>query len=199
MSDYCTVEEIKETLADTAWDASYDRLLSRLITSASRALDRLTGWGEGAFLVTADATRYFDGSGGREQWLDALAAAPTSVAVAESGDLNSYTTWTSSNYLPWPYNTTPYLRLDIDQLNGTKSLWYRYPKSVKVVGRFGFSTEPPADVQMATIIQATRWFKRGQQAFRDTGAIAELGQLTYTKALDPDVAEMVKYLRRVTI
>lgn len=198
-NDYCTVDDIKETLADTAWDASYDRLISRLITASSRALDRITGRDTGAFFAAIDSTRYFDGSGGREQWIDELAAVPTSVSVAEAGDLNDYTLWVATDYLCWPYNGPPFQRLDIDQLNGTKSLWFRYPKSVRVAGKFGYSTEPPDDVRMATIIQAVRWFKRGQQAFRDVGAIPDLGQLMYTKALDPDVGELVKHLRRVTI
>ena len=52
--------------------------------------------------------------------------------------------------------------------------------------------------RMATIIQASRWFKRGQQAFQDTGAVVELGQLRYTQKLDPDVAALLGFLRRVT-
>lgn len=199
MPNYCTVDDIKVTLGDTEWDASYDRLLTRLTEAASRLIDRATGRDAGAYYAASDTTRYFDGSGRREQWIDELAAAPTSVSVAESGDLGSYTAWVASDYIAWPYNDTPILRLDVDQLYGTKSLWYHYPRSVCVVGKWGFSAEPPAEVQMATVIQAVRWFKRGQQAFRDVGAIAELGQLSYVKALDPDVIEIIKHLRRLTV
>lgn len=186
-------------MPDTSWGSTYDAILTVLAKRASRAIDRFTGRDAGAFYVAVDTIRYYDGSGERDQWIDELAAAPTSVAVAEAGDLTDYTAWASSDYMVWPYHGGPYARLDIDQLYGSKSIWYRFPKSVKVVGKFGYSTEPPDDVVMATIIQAARWFKRGQQAFRDTGAITELGQLTYTKSLDPDVAELIKHLRRVTV
>lgn len=87
----------------------------------------------------------------------------------------------------------------VDYFNGSKAVWYAYPKAVKVVGKFGYTTATPDDVKQATIIQAVRWFKRGQQSFKDTGAIAELGQLQYTQALDPDVAQLLKHLRRVTL
>jgi hypothetical protein len=53
----------------------------------------------------------------------------------------------------------------------------------------------------ATIVQAARWFKRGQQAFADAGASAELGQLMYVKRLDPDVEAilMAGGLRRLAV
>ncbi len=50
---------------------------------------------------------------------------------------------------------------------------------------------PPELVKQATIAQALRWFKRGQQAFTDTGGIVELGTLLYTKKLDPEIETML--------
>ncbi|OQC57688.1 MAG: hypothetical protein BWX54_01141 [Verrucomicrobia bacterium ADurb.Bin018] len=55
----------------------------------------------------------------------------------------------------------------------------------------------PADIiRQAATVQAVRWFKRGQQGFQDTGAVAELGQITYTQKLDPDIATMLMHVRR---
>jgi len=51
--------------------------------------------------------------------------------------------------------------------------------------------QPDPVVKQATIAQALRWFKRGQQSFQDTGGIAELGTLTYTKKLDPEIESML--------
>ena len=205
INDYCTAAEIKAAMPDGNWGTSYDTLLSILAARASRTIDRYTARKPGAYKVDADVTRYYDGSGEAEQLIGELAAAPTSVAVAEGGDIKTptYTLWASTDYMLWPYNALdrgePYTRLVIDNLNGSKSVWYEYPKSVKIVGKFGYSAAPPDDVVQATIIQAARWFKRGQQAFQDTGAIVELGQLTYTKALDPDVALLIEHLRRMAI
>jgi len=121
--------------------------------------------------------------------------------VAEGGDLTDYTAWASTDYILWPYNALlagePYIRIDVDQLNGTKQDWSEYPKAVKIVGKFGYATTIPDDVKQVTIIQAARWLKRAQQGFRDTGAVVELGQLHYVKALDPDLAALVDHLRRL--
>src|SRR5512138_392139 len=113
VNDYCTVAEIKAMMQDNTWGATYDAILAILATRASRALDRFVGRANGAFYVTVDSTKYFDGSGGREQWIDELAATPTSVAVAETGALTTYTTWAATDYILWPYSSTPYLRLDV--------------------------------------------------------------------------------------
>lgn len=210
VNDYCTAAEIKAVMPDGNWGSSYDTLLATLATRASRAIDRFTGRKPGAFKVDADVTQYFDGSDGPELWIGELAAAPTSVSVAEGGVVDSaagtggnYTAWAATDYLLWPYNALdegqPYVRLDVDIHNGSKAFWHAYPKAVKIVGKFGYATSTPSDIAQAAIIQAARWFKRGQQAFRDTGAIVELGQLTYTRALDPDVAAMIEHLRRVAI
>lgn len=199
VNDYCTTTEIKAIMPDTTFGSGYDAALEALAKRASRAIDRYTNRKPGAFYVDADVTRYFDGSGKTELWIGELAAAPTTVQVAETGDLASLTSWASTDYLCWPYNALddgqPYQRLDIDTLNGTKSTWHGFPKAIKIAGKFGYSATVPHDVKQAAIIQAFRWFRRGQQAFSDTGAIVELGQLTYTKALDPDVALMIEHLR----
>lgn len=186
-------------MPDTTFGSGYDAALEALAKRASRAIDRYTNRKPGAFYVDADVTLYFDGSGDTKLWIGELAAAPTTVQVAETGVLTTLTTWESTDYLCWPYNALddgqPYTRLDLDIYNGTKSTWYAYPKAIKIAGKFGYSATVPDDVKQAAIIQAVRWFKRGQQAYSDTGAIVELGQLTYTKALDPDVALMIEHLR----
>jgi len=62
---------------------------------------------------------------------------------------------------------------------------------VRVTGRLGGYSTPPATIKKCCIITVARWFKRAMQAYQDTGAVAEVGQLTYTKALDPDVKQML--------
>ena len=206
-NDYATLAEVKAALPDTTWTLAYDAILTSAITRASREFDQLTDYWPGAFSASVDETRYFDGSDGTSIWIDALAAAPTTVAVAETGIVDtdagsggSYTTWAATDYRLWPRNATkigqPYQRIEIDTLNGSKVVFYDYPRSVKITGKFGFAISVPDDVKQAIIAMAVRIFKRGQQAYQDTGAIVELGQLTYTQALDPGVAETIKNYRR---
>lgn len=203
MTAYLTTAELMDEMPDVEWSGKYEPLLDALIGRSSRLIDRITGREEGAYKVAAATVRTFDGSGCGFQWVDEMAEAPTAVAVSETGALTSYTAWAATDYMPWPYNAAakglPYLRLDVDQLNGDHALFYRFPKSVRVTAKWGYSTAVPADVQQAVIVQTVRWFKRGQQAFQDAGAIFELGQLRYVKQLDPDVQLIVDHLRRVTI
>jgi hypothetical protein len=212
INDYITVDQFRAVMPnDPAFsDARYDTLLTHLITRACRALDRYTNRKPGAYQVDTDVTLYFDGSDNGELWIGELAAAPTSVKVAEGGIADNsagtggtYSTWSASDYLLWPYNALddgrPYLRMDINSFGGTKAAWYRFPKSVKIVGKFGYSTEAPDDIQQAAITQTVRWFQRGKQGFRDTGAVEALAQLQYVKAIDPEVALMVQHLRRQAI
>ncbi len=199
INDYCTIAEVKAAIPDETWGSKYDVILPTLAKSASRLIDRHMGKKPGAFYVDADVTCYFDGSGTSELKIGELAAAPTSVAVSETGSLTAYTTWLATDYILYPLNALdagrPYTKLVIDKLNGSKVVWYAYRKAVKIVGKFGFSTTVPDDLKQVAIIQTFRWWKRGQQAFQDTGAITELGQLTYTKALDPDLVALLPKLR----
>ncbi len=204
MADYCTAAEVMELMPDTEWTGKYAPLLASLATRASRLIDRLVGREPGAFAVGASAAsaRVFDGSGGRELWVDEMAAVPALVEVDETGDL-SYVAWAASDYVAWPYNATllsrPYLRLDVDQMNGNKAAWYRFPRGVRVTARWGYSLIVPEDVRQAALVQTVRMFKRAQQAYQDVGAIVELGQLRYVQSLDPDVAMMVEHYRRLTV
>jgi hypothetical protein len=56
-------------------------------------------------------------------------------------------------------------------------------------------------VRQATLIQAVRWFKRGQSAFQDVSAALELGQLTFARKVDPEVEFMLldAGLRRLAV
>jgi hypothetical protein len=202
MTDYTTVEAIQGEMPDVEWSGKYNEQIALLITRASRLVDRYTGRGEGAFAVETATVRYFDGSGKRFQWVDEMAAAPTTVAVSDTGAL-TYTTWAATDYMLWPYNAAtlgrPYIRLDIDQLNGNYAVWWKFPQSVKITAKWGYSTDVPAHVDQAVVIQTVRWFKRAQQGFQDVGAVFELGQLRYVKQLDPDVQLILDGYRRVTV
>jgi hypothetical protein len=204
-NNYLDRDNIKLAIPDVSWGATYDAVMDRIAEEASREIDRYLGKKPGAFAAEAAAARYFTGSGTGELWVPEMAEAPTEVAVAEAGDLTDYTTWAATDYLLWPYNAPendePYTKLEIDVLNGTKQLWFNYPKSVKITARWGYSLDPPADVEHACIIQAIRSFKRAQQAYQDTGAVLDVGQLQYVKGLDPEVQTFLENsgLREVAI
>ena len=54
---------------------------------------------------------------------------------------------------------------------------------------------PPAPVKQAVIIQLARGFERAMQGFGDARAVAEISQMIWTRALDPDVvARLAHYV-----
>jgi len=75
--------------------------------------------------------------------------------------------------------------------DGDKANFPSYAMSIKVTGIFGYSSTPPSDVVQACKIQAFRWFSRAKQGYQDASASAALGQIMFTRQLDPDVAEIL--------
>ena len=206
-NNYCTLAEIKSAMADSglASSSDYDTIIESTITRACRAIDRWTGRAAGAYAVTStdETTRYYTGSGCDVQWVDEMAAEPSYVGNSQDGGVSStnYVEYSTTDYYVEPPTATPYTRLVLDSINGNYHMWYKFPRSVKVTAAFGYSLSSaiPDDIVQAAIIQTVRWFKRGQQAYKDTGAIAELGQLVYTQAVDPEVGNILAHYRRLAI
>lgn len=195
MADYCTTTEAKALAtveSGLASSSDYDGVFDVLVTAASRAIDKEVGrWENYFYPSTSDESRYYDGSGSKVLWIDEWVSI-TSVAVSDEGGLASsdYETWSSSDYIVWPYNSTPKMKLMVDALNGSRLEFDAYPKAVKVTGVPGYSAMPPATVNLAARIQAARWFMRGKQMWQTGGANAETGTLSFDK-LDPDVASLL--------
>jgi len=183
MADYCTLAEVKAVIPDGGLSATtdYDAALSTLITAASRGIDQEVGrWDN--FFASTDTTQtyYYDGNGETSLWIDEFASI-TSVSVSDNGKLASsdYTAWATSDndYIVWPYNSTPTMRLDIDQWNGSQVYFPDYPKAVAIVGARGYSTSAPEIVNLACIEQVERWWMEAKQAFQESGADADMGQV----------------------
>ena len=203
MADYVTVSEIKADIPDSplfdVTDSTYDSVLGNMVTAASRLIDRYVGgWDNFFYPTTDDQTRYFDGSGEEQQYIDPMVSL-TSVAVSESGGraVSDYTTWTNdTDFFVSPYNYAsigmPIMSLVIDNDAGSKGTWGTTRKGVQVTGVFGWSATPPADIEQACKIQAVRWFMRAKQGYQDAGANQNLGEMYYMKELDPDVKTILQ-------
>ena len=201
MADYVTVAEIKADMPDSDIGTlnDYDAVISTMITSASRLIDReVGGWPNYFDAPSTDETRYFDGSGEKEQYIDPLVSL-TTVSVSESGGRAStnYTDWTeNTDFYVWPYNYSkigkPIEMLIVDNNAGSKGVFADVSKGVKVVGKFGYSASPPDAIKQAVRIQVNRWFMRAKQGWQDTSASERLGQMLYTQSLDPDVKRLLE-------
>ncbi len=202
MADYVTVEELKADVPDSPLfdinQVDYDGVLGSMVTAASRMIDRYVGgWDDYFYPSTDTQTRYFDGNGEEQLYIDPMVSL-TSVAVSESGgrQVSDYTTWiVDQDFFVSPYNYAvikmPILSLVIDNDFGYKGTWGTTRKGVKVTGIFGWSLTPPADVEQACKIQAVRWFMRAKQGYQDAGANPNLGEMYFMKELDPDVKTLL--------
>lgn len=203
MADYTNIQAVKADMPDselfssTAYD--YDGVIQGMITAASRLIDReVGGWANYFYPTTADETRYYDGNGEEEIYVDPIVSL-TSVYVSEGGGRASsdYTAWTQdTDFYIMPYNYSaldvPIQALVIDNDAGSKGTWGTVRKGIKITGVFGYSSTPPADIQQAAKITAMRWFMRAKQSWQDTSVNAAMGDMLYTQSLDPDVKEILK-------
>lgn len=194
MADYCTTTEVKALIPESGLQVvfDYDSMLAVLVTAASRAIDREVGQDANYFSPSSDnVTRYYDGNNKRCLQVGDWVSVAT-VAVSDEGGLASsdYTAWSSSDYITYPYNTTPITRLDVDTLNGSQLYFDAYPKSVRVTGIYGYSTTPPSDVALACKMQVIRWFMRTKQMLAETGGDSERGGYSFDH-IDPDISSLL--------
>jgi len=201
-NEYITAAEVIAHLLEEALldgdGGKYEPLLDVICTRVSRHVDNWFGYPAGSFKAAEATAKYFDGNGEVELWPGHMAAAPTEVAVAEAGVLTSLTTWSATDYMLRPSNALaegfPYRSLLIDFISGTKSRWANFPRAVKITCKWGWSVAVPGPITEACIIQGARWFKRGQQAFQDAGAVTELMMMRYLKKIDPDVEILLRMM-----
>lgn len=195
-ASYVNATEIKASMPDVFSGTTHDTLLTVLAARASRLVDALLGHEEGAFDAPATGTaRYYNGLGGTEAYIDPCVEI-SAVEVKTSETAASYTAWASGDYDKAaggpsdPVWNAGYYTL-VQVAPGLSKVFTKGRKTVKVTARWGRTDDPPDTIKQACIIQAGRWFKRGQQAFADTGANSDLGQLMYTKKLDPDLEALL--------
>jgi len=209
-NEYVTTAEFKAERPDTTWGSTYDTLIASLCTRVSRYIDTLCLRPAGYFKAGTAAAKYFNGNGRQELWVDDMAAAPTIVAVAETGITDgaggtggSYTTWAATDYYCWPMNAAadgnPYTALVVDTINGSKAMWYGYPRGVKITAQWGGYTTVPDDIHQVALAEVTRIYEKARQNYRDTGGIIELGKITYTKAIDPISALIIAKYKKVSV
>ncbi len=192
MADYTTTTSVKVDLdvGGLSMGTSADVFLSNAITEASRLIDSYKRVEGDAYANNSEETRYYDGTGQIRQPID-YASVINAVAVEETD--GTYTTWSEDTdffFFPENHDTIgePIRWLIVNQKSdGNKSVWTHGQRRVKVVGKFGISTSAPAEVARACKIQVQRWFKRAQQGWADSSASPELGQVLFTRELDPDV------------
>lgn len=189
---YASLNQIKAALRIT--DAVDDALLEMAVESASRMID---GYSERYFYSGGTATRYFYTEDPYVVQTDDFRTL-TSLKTSSDADGVYDITWAATDYqlepmndfhggLPWPYTR---IRAVGD---------YTFPttpeNTVEVVASYGWPNVPTAITQ-ATVIQASRIFKRLDSPLGVAG-FGDVGVMRVSSSLDPDVRMLVDPYRRM--
>jgi hypothetical protein len=191
---YATLSQLKAAVRIT--DAIDDSLLEMAVESASRMIDAEC---DRSFFTSGTATRDFTPNDAYTVDTDDLTEI-VSVKIDDDGDLTYAITLQTSDYQAEPVNrlvsgnTFPIYRLRMigDYL---LPLWGQQA-TVRIEGVYGF-TPTPIQITQATIIQASRIYKRldsplGVAGFGDLGAI-RVGKV------DPDVAQLIRPFKKFAV
>jgi hypothetical protein len=201
-----------------------DNWIYALTVSASDSIDRFCNRYPDGFRANGQPeTRIYSGNGKAWLYIEECARIVSVSVKASPGD-TTYTAWATSDWIAFSgdvrkpnFNGTPYHGILVNP-NGSYSVFtsgaYRglngFPSTVdanpgyaiptvQIVANWGYSFDTPASVKEACIIQCVRWYKRGQSAWADTIASADVGQLQFKKSLDPDVAHLLIEGRMVKV
>jgi hypothetical protein len=191
---YCTLSDLKTSLAIE--DIQDDTGLEAAILTASRMIDDYTGrffYRDGT--TAAPVTRYYTPDSWYTTNLDDFVSL-NQIALDDDFDQTYTTILAASDYLIDPVNNArrgwPYTRITaIDRY----IFPYAYPQSVRVQAVWGWPSIP-AEIAMATKIQASRLFIRRQSPFGIAGT-PELGTVRLSSRLDPDVEALIRPFRKM--
>lgn len=196
---YVTPEELADYVRT---DVETDRPeLTLACTAAARAIDRaaLRQFG----VTDAPEARYFTPKWStlRGQWViecDDLFAAPTAIAIDTANDGTYSTSVDLSTIIMLEPNAVakgkPYGAVALRSgVSVFRPLGY---ESARLTAVWGWTTGIPAVVKEASRVQGSRFFKRRDSPFGIAGSPEQGSELRLLARLDPDVALMIKTVRR---
>jgi hypothetical protein len=189
---YCSLSEIKASARIT--DTIDDTLLELAVESASRMIDSYT---QRYFYNAGTAVRLFVP---QDNYVTEIDDAITITQIETSDGDDFGTTWATKDYQLEPLNGT------VDGLTGHPTTRIRAvddflfnvlagEATVRVTGTWGWAAIPVA-VKQATIIQASRIFKRNDSPLGVAG-FGDMGVIRVGSQLDPDVRQLVEVYRKV--
>ncbi len=191
---YCTLSDLKTSLAIE--DIQDDTGLEAAILTASRMVDDYTGrffYRDGT--TAAPVVRYYTAQDWYTCNVDDFVSL-SQIATDDNFDQLYTTIWQSDDYMVEPVNN-PRRGWPLSRLLAIDSYIFPYnlPQSVKVTAVWGWPSVP-AEIAMATKIQASRLFIRRQSPFGIAGT-PELGTVRLSSRLDPDVEALIRPFRKM--
>jgi len=201
VNGYATRNQVKAALRIGTADTQDDELLDNCAGAASRLID---GYANRAFWVVGTATsRVFSAGSDFVCQVDDMSSTAITVRSSQQANQIFDTIWTTSDYQLEPINgiqdglTVPYTRIRAigDYLWPTLNTNFGEEALVQVTALWGWPYVPEPITQ-ATIIQASRIFKRYDSPLGVAG-FGDLGVMRVSRALDPDVMQLVEPYRKM--
>lgn len=200
---YATRNQVKAALRIGVGDTLDDDLIDNCVGAASRLIDGYCNrrfWQSG----TAEA-RVYQAEDSFYCSIDDVAGTALTLKTSSQADGTFDVTWKVSDYqleplngnldgLTWSYDK---IRAVGDYLFPTVNANYGDQALVQVTAVFGWPSVPEP-VTQATIIQASRIFKRYDSPLGVAG-FGDLGAIRVSRFLDPDMAQLVEPYRRMRI
>jgi hypothetical protein len=200
---YATTAQIKAALRIGTADSIDDVLIDNCSGAASRLID---GYCNRKFWSVGSATsRVYTAEDDYYCSIDDIAGTALTLKTSSLADGVFDVTWTVTDYqleplngnldgLTWSYDK---IRAVGDYLFPNVNANYGSQALVQVTATFGWPSVPEP-VTQATIIQASRLFKRYDSPLGVAG-FGDMGAIRVSRALDPDVAQLVEPYRRMRL
>jgi hypothetical protein len=200
---YATRNQVKAALRIGTADTIDDDLIDNCVGAASRLID---GYCNRRFWQTGTAeARVYQAEDSFYCSIDDIAGTALTLKTSTQADGTFDLQWSRSDYqleplngnldgLTWSYDK---IRAVGDYLFPTVNANYGDQALVQVTAIFGWPSVPEP-VTQATIIQASRIFKRYDSPLGVVG-FGDLGQIRVSRYLDPDMAQLVEPYRRMRI
>ena len=201
VNGYATRNQIKAALRIGTADTQDDDLIDNCAGAASRLID---GYANRSFFQVGSATtRIYTAADSFVCEIDDIAGTAITLRTSTNADNNFDVTFTPTDYQLEPVNgiveglVTPFTRIRAvgDFLFPTLNSNFGQEALVQLTAIFGYPAVPEPITQ-AVIIQASRIFKRYDSPLGVAG-FGDLGAIRVTRALDPDVAQLVEPYRRM--
>lgn len=188
-NEYAELAVLKAMFEVETDDTTRDALLSKALTAASRSIDRACG--RRFYLDETASARTFNPTGkvvfdvfGARLLIDDAGAAPTLVETGSGGSFTPV-----SGYETGPDNALARGRA-ITSLLSTSSSWGHGTGRVRVTAQWGWPAVPE-EIEQATLIQASRLYKRKDSPEGVMGS-SEWGVVRLSRR-DPDVWALIEH------
>lgn len=196
---YPDVAAIKAWLEIPAGTTDDDAFLTQLRADVIGYIEGPAGAGR-RFAVAADSTRRFDAerdvdlSDRRTLYLDEDLAALTSVTNGDG------LTVPLASLSTEPRNEGPFYALTIRRGNSQVWTWNEQPEdAIAVVGRWGYSITPPADIVLALKGMVAYFYRRrGSSGDQDRPIVGEGGAIIAASQIPKEYRAVIEGYRRRT-